>query len=269
MTSTLTSGALTSSTPILCPTATPPIVVLECRGAGLPKVTSRAAMTAATAQPLRAVEAEGVGLGSTVLVFGEPGVPWAVEWPVVRTTAAALCLRTPGGDLWVSKERWSHLPRGFDEVLAFLASVGATQDEALVSVSRLGPGSRPSNCRVEYCVDRADASGAPDGMVRRRSAIVAISLLTEGDGQQWVPRWCLAKNLRRPDERFAFTRWTGNVAVRAQLEQSLGGAGIHPDTRSKPDHCWGPATARTMPVWRPSGARLAADCRLSRQRRAG
>jgi len=123
-----------------------------------------------------------------------------IEWPIVRSTAKAVLVATPGGELWLPL--WRFQKRGYradeaGQIIALLADVSATASDARVRVWRAGAGPSGKSHKFQIAVRRqsSDSHGQPTTEVRRRCFTLPLSQIKGSRGNWSAPAWLLKKRL--------------------------------------------------------------------------
>jgi len=146
-----------------------------------------------------------------------------IEWPIVRSTAKAVLVATPGGELWLPL--WRFQKRGYradeaGQIIALLADVSATASDARVRVWRAGAGPSGKSHKFQIAVRRqsSDSHGQPTTEVRRRCFTLPLSQIKGSRGNWSAPAWLLKKRLAN-GETLARGDWAGLEAVASQVKQ--------------------------------------------------
>ena len=166
----------------------------------------------------------------------------SICWPVVRATAKADLVRTPGGDLWIPKRArllTRFVPTRLDEFLAGLTDLYASSRDALVAVRRCGKG--PTDLSAVYQFSVREVSDE-ETRIHPRTLTLPLSLVADDR----VPRWVIdekleaertsgRRRLRGRQQSPVIAPWPGIMAVRSEIEAVIA---AHRDQQEQAQQRW-------------------------------
>ena len=158
--------------------------------------------------------------------------PRVVEWPVVETSNSSMLVRTPGGDIWMSAEKWraEGAPRlrtgdlctpefcdaAVEAVLQFLRKVPWVRENQRVPVQSVKDGASSLSRKIKLRVVVEEAGREPRTLTRART-VPASQLKLGSDGVWTLPKWIVGKDILAPGEKVWMLPWEGMAAIEAEL----------------------------------------------------
>ena len=161
--------------------------------------------------------------------------PRVVEWPVVETSNSSMLVRTPGGDIWMSAEKWraEGAPRlrtgdlctpefcdaAVEAVMQFLRKVPWVQGSGRVPVQSVKAGTTSQSRKVKLSV-RVEEPGREPRTLTRTKTVPASLLRLGSDGVWTLPRWKVDEDILAPGEKVGMLPWEGMAAIEAELREA-------------------------------------------------
>lgn len=167
--------------------------------------------------------------------LGFPDKPRVVEWLVREAKQSSMLVRTPGGDIWMSAEKWRSEgpPRPLfgdlctpetcdatvEKVLSFLRTLPWVRGNERVPVQSVMAGKTGMSRKVKLRVVVEEPGREPRTLTREKT--VPTSLLKRGDDDVWtLPKWKVDEIIQVPGEKVWTLPWTGMAAIEAELRMA-------------------------------------------------
>lgn len=146
-----------------------------------------------------------------------------IEWPIVKVTAKALLVTTPGGEIWLPRHKFTlrkYSANRVDELIRLISRLSSTSKNAIVRIWKAGAGPTKKSHKFKVAVIQTeiDCNGEQHRKLLRRCFTLPISQIQIHQEHWHAPVW-LFMTLLGSNEQLSRPHWPGLIKVTNQINQ--------------------------------------------------